>query len=213
MSTSPTKTPTTSGGAATTPTASTPSSSKTTPKDAQVITTILRDMGVNEYEPRVVHQLLEFSYRYVSQVLEDAVVYSTYANKKSVDVEDVRLAVEKLSDKMFTSPPPRDLLMEIARQKNQIPLPVIKSHAGPRLPNERYSLMSANYKSKSPPRPNGITIPSGQAVYRSASGSIIRPSIVSLQPRNQASSSSSPITKVVMGSIDPSQGVKRKLDS
>lgn len=121
---------------------------KISPKDGQVIAAILKDMGVTDYEPRVLHQLLEFSYRYASNVLEDAMLYSTYAGKKSVDANDVRLSVEKLSDKMFTSPPPRDLLMDMARQKNSIPLPAIKSHAGPRLPGDRHSLIACNYKSR-----------------------------------------------------------------
>ena len=34
-----------------------------TPRDAQVIQTILKDMGITEYEPRVINQLLEFIYR------------------------------------------------------------------------------------------------------------------------------------------------------
>lgn len=33
------------------------------PRDAQVIQAILKDMGITEYEPRVVNQLLEFIYR------------------------------------------------------------------------------------------------------------------------------------------------------
>ena len=37
--------------------------SKATPKDAQVITEILKDMGINEWEPKVVNQLLEFLYK------------------------------------------------------------------------------------------------------------------------------------------------------
>ena len=35
---------------------------KSTPKDAQVMMAILKDMGVTEYEPRVVNQMLEFTY-------------------------------------------------------------------------------------------------------------------------------------------------------
>lgn len=31
------------------------------PKDAQIISTILKDLGINDYEPKVVHQLLEFT--------------------------------------------------------------------------------------------------------------------------------------------------------
>jgi Transcription initiation factor TFIID, subunit TAF9 (also component of histone acetyltransferase SAGA) len=37
--------------------------SKHVPKDAQVIMSIMKDMGINEYEPRVINQLLEFTYR------------------------------------------------------------------------------------------------------------------------------------------------------
>lgn len=33
------------------------------PKDAQVIMSIMKDMGIVEYEPRVINQLLEFTYR------------------------------------------------------------------------------------------------------------------------------------------------------
>ena len=36
---------------------------KGTPKEAQVMAAILKDMGVNEYEPRVINQMMEFSYR------------------------------------------------------------------------------------------------------------------------------------------------------
>jgi hypothetical protein len=32
-------------------------------KDVQAIVNILKDKGIEEYEPRVVNQLLEFSYR------------------------------------------------------------------------------------------------------------------------------------------------------
>lgn len=35
---------------------------KHVPKDAQVVVAILKDMGISEYEPRVINQLLEFTY-------------------------------------------------------------------------------------------------------------------------------------------------------
>ena len=38
-------------------------SEKKLPKDAQVMMAILKEMGVAEYEPRVINQMLEFSYR------------------------------------------------------------------------------------------------------------------------------------------------------
>ena len=50
---------------------------KAMPKDARVMISILKDMGIMEFEPRVVNQLLEFSYRYISTVLEDSKVKLT----------------------------------------------------------------------------------------------------------------------------------------
>lgn len=52
-------------------------------------------------------------------------------------------------DQSFTSPPPRDFLLEVARQKNQTPLPLIKPYSGPRLPPDRYCLTAPNYRLKS----------------------------------------------------------------
>ena len=39
------------------------SATKSIPTDAQVMAAILKDMGVLEYEPRVINQMLEFTYR------------------------------------------------------------------------------------------------------------------------------------------------------
>lgn len=205
---------------ATQPGGSTTTGPKATPKDAAVIAQILREMGVNEYEPRVVHQLLEFSYRYVSTVLEDAVVYSTYAGKKSVDTNDIELAVSKLSDKMFTTPPPKEVLIEMARSKNSIPLPAIKSHAGPRLPPEKHSLISANYKCRPGVKVNG-TETSGLLTgpFRSNSGTLLmNQRIISLQSRNPNVGGTPGTTRIIIGSnvttsaAGDSSGVKRKLD-
>lgn len=86
---------------------------------------------------------------YVANVLEEAYTFSSYAKKKNIDSDDVRLAIQLHVDKSFTSPPPRDILLEISRTKNNQALPLIKSHNGPRLPADRYSLVSCNFKQKS----------------------------------------------------------------
>uniref|UniRef100_A0A3B3S599 TAF9 RNA polymerase II, TATA box binding protein (TBP)-associated factor n=1 Tax=Paramormyrops kingsleyae TaxID=1676925 RepID=A0A3B3S599_9TELE len=124
-------------------------SPKTLPKDAQVMIQILKDMGITEYEPRVINQMLEFTYRYVTTIIEDAKIYATHAKKSNVDADDIRLAIQCRMDQSFTSPPPRDFLLEVARQKNQTPLPLIKPYTGPRLPPDRYCLTAPNYRLKS----------------------------------------------------------------
>ncbi len=126
------------------------------PKDAAVMTSVLRDMGVTDFEPRVVNQLLEFSYRYVTEALEDARALSAHARKKAVDLEDVRLAVRMRAEQGATSPPSREVLLDVAREKNSAPLPVPKATCGLRLPPDRHCLTACNYKirsAKAPPNP------------------------------------------------------------
>ncbi|XP_045588870.1 transcription initiation factor TFIID subunit 9 [Procambarus clarkii] len=120
------------------------------PKEAQVMTAILKDMGITDYEPGVVNQMLEFTYRYVSQILDDARVYANYAKKiKTIEMDDVKLAVHMQMEKSFTTPPPRDLLLDLARTRNANPLPAIKANQqGIRLPPDRYCLSACNYRLK-----------------------------------------------------------------
>ncbi|EAW98600.1 TAF9B RNA polymerase II, TATA box binding protein (TBP)-associated factor, 31kDa, isoform CRA_a [Homo sapiens] len=81
---------------------------KNAPRDALVMAQILKDMGITEYEPRVINQMLEFAFRYVTTILDDAKIYSSHAKKPNVDADDVRLAIQCRADQSFTSPPPRD---------------------------------------------------------------------------------------------------------
>uniref|UniRef100_A0A8C1F6W3 TAF9 RNA polymerase II, TATA box binding protein (TBP)-associated factor n=1 Tax=Cyprinus carpio carpio TaxID=630221 RepID=A0A8C1F6W3_CYPCA len=86
---------------------------------------------------------------YITTIIEDAKIYSTHAKKSTVDADDIRLAIQCRVDQSFISPPPRDFLLDIARQKNQTPLPLIKPYTGPRLPPDRYCLTAPNYRLKS----------------------------------------------------------------
>jgi len=122
---------------------------KALPKDAQVMIAIMNDMGIHDFEPRVVNQLLEFSYRYISTMLEDAKIYAAHARKNTVDLDDIRIAVQMHADHSLTSPPPRDLLVEVAAKRNAIPLPIPKQCGGLSLPPERFCLTATNYRLKS----------------------------------------------------------------
>lgn len=117
---------------------------KNIPKDGQVILSIMREMGITEYEPKTLVQLTEFVYRYVTSVLDEARAYAN-SKKKFVELDDVRLALELSSESSFTTPPSREIVMECARNKNSSPLPLIKPHFGMRLPPDRHCLASCNY--------------------------------------------------------------------
>ncbi|XP_050230919.1 transcription initiation factor TFIID subunit 9 [Mercurialis annua] len=116
------------------------------PRDAKIVKSLLKSMGVEDYEPRVIHQFLELWYRYVVDVLTDAQVYSEHAAKSCIDPDDVKLAIQSKINFSFSQPPPREVLLELARNRNKIPLP--KSIAGPGmpLPPEQDTLISPNYQ-------------------------------------------------------------------
>lgn len=82
-------------------------SPKSMPKDAQMMAQILKDLGITEYEPRVINQMLEFAFRYVTTILDDAKIYSSHAKKATVDADDVRLAIQCRADQSYLSSPKR----------------------------------------------------------------------------------------------------------
>lgn len=55
---------------------------KSTPKDALVMGAILKEMGISDYEPRVINQMLEYTYREFSKVLQ--IFDNLDCNNKSV---------------------------------------------------------------------------------------------------------------------------------
>lgn len=103
-------------------------------------------MGVDQYDPRVTHQLLELLYRYVSTVLSEARSFSEHADKPKIDAEDIKLAIRSRSSLNFTQPPPRDVTSRLATERNAIPLPPIDDHASLAFPPAAYQLTRQNYK-------------------------------------------------------------------
>ncbi|KAH0757146.1 hypothetical protein KY290_020639 [Solanum tuberosum] len=116
------------------------------PRDAKIVKTLLKSMGVDDYEPRVVQQFLELWYRYVVDVLTDAQVYSEHAGKASIDSDDIKLAIQSKVNFSFSQPPPREVLLELARNRNKIPLPKSIAGSGVPLPPEQDTLINPNYQ-------------------------------------------------------------------
>ncbi|NWV52833.1 TAF9 factor, partial [Daphoenositta chrysoptera] len=108
-------------------------SPKSAPKDAQVMAQILKDMGITEYEPRVINQMLEFAYSKRGRA--GSARGNAGGSRMSLAHGDVSVSPQ--------------FLLDIARQKNQTPLPLIKPYSGPRLPPDRYCLTAPNYRLKS----------------------------------------------------------------
>ncbi|OMJ09009.1 Transcription initiation factor TFIID subunit 9 [Smittium culicis] len=105
------------------------------PKEIKLMTLLLQSQGVEDCEPNVINQLLEFSN-----------MYSEHADKKELDLDDVRLAIQGRVNYSFTNPPEREFFMELAETCNKVPLPLIPERYGVRLPPEKHSLVGINFQ-------------------------------------------------------------------
>jgi len=92
------------------------------PRDAKIVKSLLKSMGVEGYEPRVIHKFLELWYRYVVDVLTDAQVYSEHAGKSAIDCDDVKLAIQSKVNFSFSQPPPREVITVINNSPFQFQL-------------------------------------------------------------------------------------------
>ncbi|XP_073299259.1 transcription initiation factor TFIID subunit 9-like [Primulina huaijiensis] len=116
-------------------------------EDAKIVKTLLKSLNVDDFEPQLVHQCLELWYRYVVDVLTDAQVYSEHSGKSKIDSDDVKLAIQsKVNNFSLSQPPPRLMLLELARSRNKIPLPKSITQYGIPLPPEQDTLISPNYQ-------------------------------------------------------------------
>ncbi|KAL3660073.1 hypothetical protein V7S43_014995 [Phytophthora oleae] len=124
------------------------------PLDSVSMRQLLESMGADKYEPRVVAQLQEFVHRYVTEILSDAQEYSMYADKQTIDPDDIRLAISSRLNHHYAQVPPRELMMELADKRNSIPLPLISNEYGVRLPPMQYQLVTKESERQDPKVPN-----------------------------------------------------------
>jgi transcription initiation factor TFIID subunit 9B len=71
-------------------------STESLPPAARAIALLLASTPtVQDAQPGVLHQLLEFSHRYTAQALSDALVYAEHAGRPNkVEMDDITLAVQ-----------------------------------------------------------------------------------------------------------------------
>ena len=120
------------------------SSAPPLPRDAQLVTAVLRSMGVTEYEPRVLHQLLEFLHRYCTEVFHEGHMYAEHAGRSQIECEDVQLALRLKAAASQTGA--ASLIEWMARERNREPLPPAPTSAGVQLPPQRLCLLKVNYQ-------------------------------------------------------------------
>ncbi|KZT12888.1 transcription factor TAFII-31, partial [Laetiporus sulphureus 93-53] len=106
------------------------------PPTARAIALLLASTPtVQDAQPGVLHQLLEFSHRYTTQVLSDALVYAEHAGRSGkVEMDDVTLAVQARVGWEFGGRVPKEYILSLSTQTNSVPLPPVPEVFGVRLP-------------------------------------------------------------------------------
>ena len=113
-------------------------------------------------------------------------------------------------ERAFVGPPPREALLEIARNKNNQPLPPIKSHNGMRLPADRYSLVAPNLRLVSTGNSAGGGSHIGGQAQGNAKGQMMMGQ--GARPRPSASSTSM-LTKTVFAVKTPAHMLQQQSSS
>eukprot|EP01083_Nonionella_stella_P249795 863366_1 len=109
---------------------------------------ILEQQGITDYDEAILDILHDYSYQYLSSILQEAaenVLHRTESAKDAIDIQDIDFAKRQIQKRKTYSP---NLLqmMEDAAQVNRIPLPFVSHHHKMKLPPKPYRLTSRNYQ-------------------------------------------------------------------
>ncbi|KAH9387210.1 transcription initiation factor TFIID subunit 9B [Nematocida major] len=115
------------------------------PRDAKIISLILRSVGIEECEPKVILQFLEVAYKYFIEALEDAMLYAEQSGRQTPNGSDIKLSIQTKIGKYFVPPPPRQFMLEISSRINAKPLVVLETSNLIRIPGEKTSLLELYY--------------------------------------------------------------------
>ncbi|WZN61157.1 subunit 9 of transcription initiation factor TFIID [Chloropicon roscoffensis] len=132
------------------------------PSVARAVSDLLKEMGSEDHEPRVVYQLVEFITTYVHGVLGTAEEYAEHAGRAGEEIawKDIALALGKSKGPQmdplgvfdpvipsgFPTKPNAQLLRAIAQRANSKKLPDITKKVGLSLPQDDSCLTSQNFE-------------------------------------------------------------------
>ncbi|ORD94122.1 transcription init factor put [Enterospora canceri] len=116
------------------------------PRDAKIISAILRSLGIEECEPRVIVQLLEFAYKYSTGVMLDAQGYARHCESETITQKDIKLAIQTKSSQQFLPAPSRNLLQATAESINKNPLSMPDAENLIRVPNLKSGMYGMEFE-------------------------------------------------------------------
>ncbi|EMG46454.1 TAF9 Transcription initiation factor TFIID subunit 9 [Candida maltosa Xu316] len=132
---------------------------KIIPRDVRLLHLIFATHAVHNYQDHVPLQLMDFAHRYTKSVLKDALIYNDHSKpintntnlntntNVTVNTDDIRLAIAARSNYQFKPVPPKELLLELAQERNSKPLPPVIPRWGLNLPPEKYCLTAKDWDS------------------------------------------------------------------
>jgi transcription initiation factor TFIID subunit 9B len=118
------------------------------PDEHRVMKTLLEELGVSDYDPQVVTQMLDFSYSYLTDILSDSQSFSKHAGRSAIDIEDVKLATKykhERSKRGSAILPDRSKVAKFAKNRNEKKLDQAKSENN-KLPAPRFCYNKENFK-------------------------------------------------------------------
>ncbi|ODV68756.1 TFIID-31kDa-domain-containing protein [Hyphopichia burtonii NRRL Y-1933] len=127
------------------------------PRDVRLLHLIFATQGIQNYQDHVPLQLMDFAHRYTTSILKDAVTYNDHSKAASatanlnssapatVNTDDIRLAIAARTNYQFKPAPPKELMLELAQERNQKSLPPVIPKWGLNLPPEKYCLTARDW--------------------------------------------------------------------
>lgn len=123
------------------------------PRDVRLLHLIFATQGIQNYHDHVPLQLMDFAHRYTTSVLKDAVAYNDHSKNSinttsaasTVGTDDIRLAIAARTNYQFKPTPPKELMLELAHERNSKPLPPVIPKWGLNLPPEKYCLTARDW--------------------------------------------------------------------
>lgn len=145
-----------------------PAAQEDVPRDVRLLHLIFATQGIASYQDHVPLQLMDFAHRYTSGILKDAIIYNDHSqlnntnsqqapsgvlsnagnagsSQTNLTTDDIRLAILSRTYYQFKPLPPKELLLELAKERNRKPLPAVIPSWGLRLPPEKYCLTASDW--------------------------------------------------------------------
>ncbi|XP_025202187.1 transcription initiation factor TFIID subunit 9-like [Melanaphis sacchari] len=95
-------------------------------KDSQVVVAMMKNLGIRDCDEHIVNHLLEFNnYKSISLILEEAKSCATFANKSTIEVDDIQVAIKMAKDIGLHKSPPTNKLNNVANVSNKTLLPAM----------------------------------------------------------------------------------------